>query len=179
MKRQQNPIINRVDASKSPHLQYKTQFRKSCELCESFGHLTENCLKVIFCMKCKKSDHRTCEHTEYITSRPYPGGFRTSGESSSSQRPRMVFPQCVHCGRNNHHAGDCAYAPYCNICGSTDHDSDGHDHVISLRRGIKPRNPKSVPKACDTCGSVVHTTRDHGQIEWFRRGEALQASKRA
>ncbi|GJT13069.1 retrovirus-related pol polyprotein from transposon TNT 1-94 [Tanacetum coccineum] len=51
------------------------------------------------------------------------------------------------------------------------------NRFISLRRGIKPRNPQQVTKSCETCGSTVHTTTDHNAIKWFRRGEALQAKK--
>nr|GEX40666.1 ankyrin repeat family protein [Tanacetum cinerariifolium] len=53
----------------------------------------------------------------------------------------------------------------------------GHNTIISLRRGIKPKNPQHVTKSCETCGSTVYTTTDHNDIEWFRRGEALQAKK--
>ncbi|GJR22140.1 hypothetical protein Tco_0970667 [Tanacetum coccineum] len=60
--------------------------------------------------------------------------------------------------------------------GSYDHDTHGYNRVISLRRGIKPRNPQHVTKSCETCGSTVHTTY-HNDIEWLRRGEALQAKK--
>ncbi|GJW46681.1 zf-CCHC domain-containing protein [Tanacetum coccineum] len=49
--------------------------------------------------------------------------------------------------------------------------------IISLRRGIKPRNPQHVMKSCETCGSIVQTTTDHNDIEWFRRGKALQPKK--
>ncbi|GJV38237.1 hypothetical protein Tco_1410714 [Tanacetum coccineum] len=49
--------------------------------------------------------------------------------------------------------------------------------IISLRRGIKPRNPQHVIKSYETCGSTVHTTTDHNDIKWFRRGEELQAKK--
>nr|GEV73199.1 retrovirus-related Pol polyprotein from transposon TNT 1-94 [Tanacetum cinerariifolium] len=49
--------------------------------------------------------------------------------------------------------------------------------VISLIRGIKPRNPQQVTKGYETCGSSVHTATDHNDIEWFRRGEVLQAKK--
>ncbi|GKC99591.1 hypothetical protein Tco_1169866 [Tanacetum coccineum] len=49
--------------------------------------------------------------------------------------------------------------------------------IISLRRGIKPRNPQHVIKNYETCGSNVHTTSDHNDIEWFRKREALQAKK--
>ncbi|GJR09102.1 retrovirus-related pol polyprotein from transposon TNT 1-94 [Tanacetum coccineum] len=47
--------------------------------------------------------------------------------------------------------------------------------IISLRRGIKPRNPQHVTKNYETCGSNVHTTTDHNDIEWFRKGEAKKA----
>ncbi|GKC47626.1 retrovirus-related pol polyprotein from transposon TNT 1-94, partial [Tanacetum coccineum] len=49
--------------------------------------------------------------------------------------------------------------------------------IISLRRGMKPRNSQHVTKNCKTCGSNVHTTSDHNDIEWFRKREALQAKK--
>ncbi|GKC49052.1 retrovirus-related pol polyprotein from transposon TNT 1-94 [Tanacetum coccineum] len=60
---------------------------------------------------------------------------------------------------------------------SYDHDTHGHNKIISLRRGIKPRNPQHVTKNCKTCGSNVHTITDHDDIEWFRKREALQAKK--
>nr|GEU77795.1 hypothetical protein [Tanacetum cinerariifolium] len=51
------------------------------------------------------------------------------------------------------------------------------DWIISLRRGIKPRNPQHVTKNCETCGSNVHSTSDHNDIEWLRKKESLQAKK--
>ncbi|GKE33804.1 hypothetical protein Tco_1453126 [Tanacetum coccineum] len=47
--------------------------------------------------------------------------------------------------------------------------------IISLRRGIKHRNPRHVMKSYETCGSTFHTTTDHNDIEWFIRGEELHA----
>nr|GEW01476.1 uncharacterized mitochondrial protein AtMg00810-like [Tanacetum cinerariifolium] len=49
------------------------------------------------------------------------------------------------------------------------------NRIISLRRGIIPRNPQHVIKNCETCGSNVHTTSYHNDIEWFRKRETLQA----
>nr|GEU50376.1 retrovirus-related Pol polyprotein from transposon TNT 1-94 [Tanacetum cinerariifolium] len=72
---------------------------------------------------------------------------------------------------------DCVNYSICDICGSYDHDTHGHNMIISLRRGIKPKNPQYVMKSYETCGSIVHTTTDHNDIEWFRRGEELQAKK--
>ncbi|GKC36676.1 hypothetical protein Tco_1049060 [Tanacetum coccineum] len=102
------------------------------------------------------------------------------GESSSRSRPSrpiIPFPSCIYCGYNDHQFDDCVYYPICKLCGSYDHDTHGHNRIISLRRGIKPRNPQHVTKNCKTCGSNVHTITDHDDIEWFRKREALQAKK--
>ncbi|GKF43278.1 hypothetical protein Tco_0129830, partial [Tanacetum coccineum] len=77
----------------------------------------------------------------------------------------------------DHLSDDCVNYPICDICGSYDHDTHGHNMIISLRRKVKPKNPQHVMKSCETCGSTVHTTTDHNDIEWFRRGEELQAKK--
>nr|GEX72221.1 hypothetical protein [Tanacetum cinerariifolium] len=61
------------------------------------------------------------------------------------------------------------------LCGSYDHDTNGHNVTISLEREIKPRNLQHVIKRCETCGSTVHNTTDHYDVEWFRRGKALHA----
>ncbi|GKC39598.1 retrovirus-related pol polyprotein from transposon TNT 1-94, partial [Tanacetum coccineum] len=82
-----------------------------------------------------------------------------------------------HCGFNDHQSDDCVNYPTCEKCGSYDHDTKGYNRIISLRRGIKPRNPQQVIKSFETYGSNVHTTTDHNDNEWFRRGEALQAKK--
>ncbi|GJY55144.1 hypothetical protein Tco_0446808 [Tanacetum coccineum] len=123
---------------------YKTQFKMNYELCRQNNHLSENCYEVLFCKKCKKIDHKTCDHAEFISSMK---------------------------------SDDYVYYPTCKLCGSYDHDTRGHNRIISLRRGIKPRNPQHVTKNCETCGSNVHTTIDHNNIKWFRKREALQSKK--
>ncbi|GJV93899.1 hypothetical protein Tco_1541712, partial [Tanacetum coccineum] len=49
--------------------------------------------------------------------------------------------------------------------------------IISLRRGIKPRNPQHVTKNCETCGSNVHTITDHNDIEWFKKEKLFKLRK--
>ncbi|GJT39286.1 hypothetical protein Tco_0939151 [Tanacetum coccineum] len=98
------------------------------------------------------------------------------GESSSRSipsRPSVSFPSCIHSRYNDHHSNDCLYYPTYEICGSYDHDTHGHNRIISLRRGINPRNPQHVIKNCETCCSNVHATSDHNDIEWFRKRETL------
>ncbi|GJS11044.1 reverse transcriptase domain-containing protein [Tanacetum coccineum] len=63
------------------------------------------------------------------------------------------------------------------LCGSYDHDTNGHNRIISLKREINPRNHQHAFKRCEACDSSTHTTTDHYDIEWFKRGEALQAKK--
>ncbi|GJU19791.1 hypothetical protein Tco_1153133 [Tanacetum coccineum] len=159
---------------------YKTQFKMNCELCGQNNHLFENCYEVLFCKKCKRTNHRTCDHADFMSSMDINQYYTGQSESSSRSRPSrlaMPFLSCIHCGYNDHQYDDCVYYPICEICGSYDHDTHGHNRLISLRRGIKLRNPQHITKNCETCGSNVHTTSDHNDIEWFRKREALQAKK--
>ncbi|GJQ92580.1 hypothetical protein Tco_0003719 [Tanacetum coccineum] len=147
---------------------YKTQFKMNCELCGQNNHLSENCYEVLFCKKCKRTNHRTCDHAEFMSSMNINQYHTGQGESSSRSRPSrpaIPFPSCIHCGYNDHKSDDCVYYPICEICGSYDHDTHGHNRIISLRRGIKPRNPQYVTKNCEPCGSNVHTKSDHNDIE--------------
>ncbi|GJW15707.1 hypothetical protein Tco_0019840 [Tanacetum coccineum] len=126
------------------------------------------------------TDHRTCDHAEYMSSMNMVQHLNNQGEYSSrsqSFRPLKPFPPCKLYGFNDQLSDDCRNYPTCEICRSYDHDTKGHNRIISLRRRIKPRNPQSVIKCCETCGSIVHTTTNHNDTEWFRRGESLQAKK--
>ncbi|GKD87400.1 hypothetical protein Tco_1358554 [Tanacetum coccineum] len=155
----------------------------NCELYRQNNHLSENCYEVLFCKKCKRANHRTCDNTEFMSSMNINQYHTNQGESSSRSRPArpakpaIPFPSYIHYGYNDHKSDDCVYYPICEICGSYDHDTHGYNRIISLRRGIKPSNPQHVTKNCETCGSNVHTTFNHNDIEWFRKREALQAKK--
>ncbi|GJZ59414.1 hypothetical protein Tco_0615230 [Tanacetum coccineum] len=61
------------------------------------------------------------------------------------------------------------------LCGSYDHETNGHNRIISFEIEIKPRNLQHVIKRCETHGSTIHNITDHYDIELFKRGEALQA----
>ncbi|GJT67698.1 hypothetical protein Tco_1019178 [Tanacetum coccineum] len=127
---------------------------------------------------CKRTNHRTCDHAEFMSFMNANQHHTSQGESSSRSRPSrpsVSFLSCIHCGYNDHHSNDCLYNPTCEICRSYDHDTHGHNRIISLRSEINPRNPQHVTKNCETCGSNVHTTSDHNEIEWFRKRETIQA----
>ncbi|GJS31857.1 hypothetical protein Tco_0492477 [Tanacetum coccineum] len=147
---------------------YKTQFKRNCKLCGVNNHLSENCYKVLFCKKCERTYHRTSNHAEYMSTmntnqhHKSQGGFSSRSKTS---RPSKPFPPCMHCGFNDHLSDDYVNYPIYDICGSYDHDTHGHNKVISLRRGIKPSNPQQVTKSYETRGSTVHTTTDYNDIE--------------
>ncbi|GJU30880.1 hypothetical protein Tco_1174469 [Tanacetum coccineum] len=51
------------------------------------------------------------------------------------------------------------------ICGSYDHETNGHNRIISLEREANPGNPQHPFKRCEVCGSSIYTTTDHYDIE--------------
>ncbi|GKC21037.1 hypothetical protein Tco_1023187 [Tanacetum coccineum] len=131
--------------------------------------------------KCERTDHRTCDHAEHMSTMNITQHLKGQvGSSSRSRTPRPskhFFSPCIHYGFSDHLSDDCVNYSICDICGSYDHDTYGHNRIISLRRGIKPKNPHHVMQSCETYGSIAHTITGHNDIEWFRRGEALQAKK--
>ncbi|GJU36641.1 retrovirus-related pol polyprotein from transposon TNT 1-94 [Tanacetum coccineum] len=102
---------------------------------------------------------------------------RMSSRPNIPRPSKRLFPPCIHCGGIDHLSNECLYYPICKLCGSYDHDTNGHNRIISQKREINPRNPQKAFKICEACGSPNHTTTDHYDIEWFKRGEALQAKK--
>ncbi|GJT78798.1 hypothetical protein Tco_1045523 [Tanacetum coccineum] len=129
--------------------------------------------------QCERTNHRTCDHAEYMSTMNMSQHLKGQGGSfSRSRTPRLskhFFPPYTHCGFNDHLYDDCVNYPICDMYGSYDQDTHGQNRIISLRRGIKPRNPQHVVKSCETRCSIIHTTIDHNNIEWFKRGEEFQA----
>ncbi|GJX92828.1 hypothetical protein Tco_0347414 [Tanacetum coccineum] len=112
----------------APQNKYKTQFKRSCDMCGLNNHFSENCYKVLFCKKYERTDHKTCDHAEYISTKNMSQHLKSLGRSSSRPKnPRLskhFFSSCIHCGFNDHLSNDCVINPICDICGSYDHDTD-------------------------------------------------------
>ncbi|GJY05292.1 retrovirus-related pol polyprotein from transposon TNT 1-94 [Tanacetum coccineum] len=124
---------------------------------------------------------RSNQSQQYISTMNMSQHLKSLGRASSrSKIPRpskRFFPPCTHCGCIDHLSNECLYYPICGLCESYDHDTNGHNRIISLERETNPRNPQHIFKRCEVYGSSTHTTTDHYDIEWFKRGEALQAKK--
>ncbi|GJU22815.1 hypothetical protein Tco_1156157 [Tanacetum coccineum] len=76
--------------------------------------------------QCERTDHRTCDHVDYISIKNMSQHLKSLGRSSSkpkNPRPsKHFFPPCIHCGFSDHLSDDCVNYPICDICGSYDHD---------------------------------------------------------
>ncbi|GKC72489.1 retrovirus-related pol polyprotein from transposon TNT 1-94 [Tanacetum coccineum] len=86
------------------------------------------------------------------------------------------FPPCTHCSFNDHRPDDFCMYHKCEICGSNDHATSGHNHVILVRGGALAKSSQasksSVGISFNTYGSIVHSTTDHNDFEHFNRGVA-------
>ncbi|GJZ49581.1 hypothetical protein Tco_0603771 [Tanacetum coccineum] len=62
------PKVQSTGSSKSlrPKLIQKPQLK--CELCHYTNHSTDDCYRILYCMICKREDHKTSDHEMYIAS---------------------------------------------------------------------------------------------------------------
>ncbi|GKA45949.1 hypothetical protein Tco_0738745 [Tanacetum coccineum] len=62
--------------------------------------------QVLFYKKCERTDHKTCDHAEYISTKNLSQHLKSLGRSSSrAKHPRPskhFFPPCIHCGFSDH-----------------------------------------------------------------------------
>nr|GEZ54336.1 RNA-directed DNA polymerase, eukaryota [Tanacetum cinerariifolium] len=134
---------------------------------------------ILYCMICKRKDHRTSDHEMYIAylkrsenykARPY------QYASSSKQIPKAKakpFPPCTHCSFNDHIPDDCINYPKSGICVSYDHSTSGHNHIIQIRGRVlvesSQSNESSIGVKCNTRGSTIHSTTDRNEFDRFKR----------
>ncbi|GKC62104.1 retrovirus-related pol polyprotein from transposon TNT 1-94, partial [Tanacetum coccineum] len=137
-------------------------------------------LNILFCKRRERTDHRTCDHAEYMSTMNMSQHLKSLGRASSRPnipRPsKRFFPPCIHCDNIDHLSNECLYYPICKLCGSYDHDINGHNRIISLKIEINPRNPQHAFKRCEACVFKSYHNY-HLDNEWFKRGETLQAKK--
>ncbi|GKB66592.1 hypothetical protein Tco_0928004, partial [Tanacetum coccineum] len=122
--------------------------------------------------QCKRTNHRTCDHAEFMSSIHTNQHHTGQGESSSRSRPlrpSVSFPSCIHCGYNNHHSDDCLYYPTCEIYGSYDHNTHDFNWIISQRRVETDIQEKDKKKA-------KHAKTKHG-MEKTRSNQVQSQSK--
>ncbi|GJY82788.1 hypothetical protein Tco_0496164 [Tanacetum coccineum] len=67
---------------------------------------------------------------------------------------------------------DCRNYPECEIFGSYDHSTSGHNRVIQIRGGVlaesSQSNESSIGVKCNTYESTIHSTTDHNKFDHFK-----------
>ncbi|GJU45663.1 retrovirus-related pol polyprotein from transposon TNT 1-94 [Tanacetum coccineum] len=120
---------------------------------------TEQELKILYCMICKREDHRTSNHEMY---------------TAFLKRSKNYMAQ-------PYQSDDCRNYPECEICGSYDHSTSGHNCVIHIRGGVlaesSQSNESSIGVKSNTYGSTVYSTTNYKEFDHFKRGEKIQAAK--
>ncbi|GJZ23596.1 retrovirus-related pol polyprotein from transposon TNT 1-94 [Tanacetum coccineum] len=90
----------------------------------------------------QKRDHRTLNHemsiallkkSENYKAQPYQYASSSKKILKAKAKP---FPPCTHYGFNDHRPDDCRNYHECEIYGSYDHYTSGHNRVIQIKGGV-------------------------------------------
>ncbi|GJT72038.1 retrovirus-related pol polyprotein from transposon TNT 1-94 [Tanacetum coccineum] len=88
--------------------------------------------KILFCKRCEKTDHRTYDYAEYMSTMNMSQHLKSLGRMSS--RPsKSFFPPCIHCDGRDHLSNECLYYPI--SCGSPNHTTTDHYDIEWFKRG--------------------------------------------
>ncbi|GKD93089.1 retrovirus-related pol polyprotein from transposon TNT 1-94, partial [Tanacetum coccineum] len=168
------PKVHNTGLSKSlrPKPTQKPQLK--CELCLYTSHSTDDCYRILYCMKCKWEDHRTTDHEMYTASLKRTKNYKAQPYQYASPSKKILkekakpFPPCTHCGFNEHRPDDCKNYPECEICGSYDHFTSVYHHIIEIRGGVLSESSQysesSIGVKCNT-----YSTTDNNEFDHFKR----------
>ncbi|GJZ21729.1 retrovirus-related pol polyprotein from transposon TNT 1-94 [Tanacetum coccineum] len=172
------PKVQSTGSSKSLRPKPIQMPQLKCELCHYTNHSTDDCYRILYCMICKREDHRTSDHEMYIASLKRSKNYKAQPYQYASPSKQILrakakpFPPCTHCGFNDLMPDDCNY-PECGLYGSYDHSTSGHNHVIQIRGRVLAKssqsNESSIGVKCNTCESTVHSTSNHNEFDHFKR----------
>nr|GEW05049.1 hypothetical protein [Tanacetum cinerariifolium] len=134
--------------------------------------------RILYCMICKREDHRTSDHEMYITSLKRSENYKAQPYQYASSSKQILkakanpFPPCTHYGFKDHRPDDYRNYLECEICGSYDHFTSGHNRVIHIRGGVLSESSQSneslIGVKCNTCERTVHSTSDHNEFDHFK-----------
>nr|GEU71160.1 retrovirus-related Pol polyprotein from transposon TNT 1-94 [Tanacetum cinerariifolium]GEU71315.1 retrovirus-related Pol polyprotein from transposon TNT 1-94 [Tanacetum cinerariifolium] len=158
-----------------------------CELYHYTNHSTDDCYRILYCMICKREDHRTSDHKMYIASFKRSKGYKAQPYQYASTSKKILkamvklFPPCTHYGFNDHRPDDYRNYHECEIYGSYDHSTSGHNPlytppltIMSLItskevRKFRPQRLGSPPKSRftkETNPTLLFVQRDIKEPIW-------------
>nr|GEW28783.1 hypothetical protein [Tanacetum cinerariifolium] len=136
-------------------------------------------IRILYCMICKKEDYKTLNREMYTASLKRSENYKARPYQYASPSKQILkekanpFPPCTHCGFNDRIPYDCRNYPECEIYGSYDHFTSGHNRVFHIRGGVLAESyqssESSISVKCNTCGNTAHSTTNHNEFDHFKR----------
>nr|GEU69268.1 hypothetical protein [Tanacetum cinerariifolium] len=134
--------------------------------------------KVLYCMICKKENHRTSDHEMYTGSLKRSENYKAQPYQYVSLLKKILkakakpFSPCIHYSFNDHRPDDCRNYPECEICGCYNHFTSRHNRVIHIKGGVLAESSQSSESSigvkCNTCRRTIHSTTDHNEFDHFK-----------
>ncbi|GJY96421.1 hypothetical protein Tco_0513331 [Tanacetum coccineum] len=127
MSQEAKPKGQNTDSSKSVRLKPLQKPKLKCELCFHKDDFTYDCYRILYCMKCKKEDHRTSYYNMYVASLKNSENYKAQPYQYASPSNQILkakakpFPPCTHYGFNDYRPDACRMYPECEICERNDH----------------------------------------------------------
>nr|GEU34270.1 retrovirus-related Pol polyprotein from transposon TNT 1-94 [Tanacetum cinerariifolium] len=111
---------------------------------------------ILYCMICKREDHRTSDHEIYTASLKRSENYKAQPYQYASSSKQILkaeensFPPCTHYGFNDHTPNDYRNYHECEIYGSYDHFTLGHNLFtkVAFVNGLK-YNLISISQLCE------------------------------
>nr|GEU51774.1 retrovirus-related Pol polyprotein from transposon TNT 1-94 [Tanacetum cinerariifolium] len=98
--------------------------------------------RFLYCMICKREDHRISDHKMYIASfkrsesyKAQPYQYASTSKQALKAKAKPFLP-CIHYGFNDHRPDDCRNYHECQIYRCYDHSTSGYNRVIHIRGGV-------------------------------------------
>nr|GEX56245.1 retrovirus-related Pol polyprotein from transposon TNT 1-94 [Tanacetum cinerariifolium] len=113
------------------------------------GTVTISETKILYYMICKRKEHMTSSHEMYIASFKKSKSYKAQSYQYASTSKKILkakakpFLPCTYYGFNEHRTDDCRNYLECEICGSYDHSTLGHNRVILIRGGVLAESSQS------------------------------------
>ncbi|GJV53230.1 putative ribonuclease H-like domain-containing protein [Tanacetum coccineum] len=145
------------DSSKQVRPKPLQKPKLKCVLCNYTNHSINDCYRILYCMKCKKEDHRTSDHDMYIASMKSSQNYKAQPYQYASPSKQILkskakpYPPCTHYGFNDHRPDDCRNYPKCEICRIYDHFTSGHNHAIQVRGRVLAESSQSSESSIGVC----------------------------
>ncbi|GKC02068.1 retrovirus-related pol polyprotein from transposon TNT 1-94, partial [Tanacetum coccineum] len=122
---QESKFVNLQSESSKPKPLQKPKLK--CELYHYTNHSTEDCYRILYCMKYKSKDHRTSDHDMYVALLKSSKNYKAQPYQHASPSKQILkakakpYPPCTHYGFKDHHPDDFQNYTECEICRSYDH----------------------------------------------------------